>query len=279
MRKGLLAPLYWGLAFLFLGIFFLLYTFQVLLPYQQEIVWGITAGLALAGIGFLVYMAWHPERWWALIPGFLLLSMAIVVYLGTQEQVNGPLLAAVIFVGLGLAHLFIFLTNRSERWWAWVSAGGFFLLTGAMLWGDHVTAPVLGAFLFLGMGLIFLLLYLILPRTGSRWWALLLAATFVITAAFVFIVSAGPTSLWARVWSAALVLLGVLLIVWSLSRGFRRKEKPRPPTAPPSPTFTEPPVTDAAAISVPDQVPPREPAHSPPLEQGEEREDIGEPTS
>ncbi len=255
-NKRSFAPLYWGLGLLALGVFFVLFTFDVLTPYEEELIWGMTGVLGLTGLGFLAYTLWRPRRWWFLVPGFLLLSMATVVYLATQARVAGPILASVIFLGLGLAHVLIFLTDRRERWWAWVVGGSFLVLTAAVLWGGEVSAPVLSAGLFLGMGVVFFLLYVVLPADMPRWWALLLAAAFVVTAAFVFTVSAGPDSLLARGWAIALTLLGIALIGWFVSRSFLRAA---PPPVTPSPPSEPPPLLtpEGSVVPVPDEVPPR----------------------
>ncbi len=260
-RKTILAGLYWGLAFLVVGIFFTLFTFGQLQPYEQQLIWATTLVLGVLGLFFLAYTVWRPQRWWYLIPGFLLLSMAAVVYLGTQEGVGGALLAAIVFLGLALAHLFIFLTNRHERWWAWISSGSFFVLIAALLWGNSFSPPVLGTLLFLGMSLVFLLMYFFLPRTMQRWWTLLLGATFVIAAAFVFSVSVGARSLVGQVWPLLLIALGVALITWSVVRALSRPGRPQAstPTTESAPSVSPAPtgIPDEAVIPVPEDVPER----------------------
>ncbi len=246
--------LYWGGALLVLGLFFILYTFGQLSPYEPQILLGSALLLALLGLFFLVYMAWRPHQWWSLIPGFLLLSMAAAIYLGTRGNIGGTQLAAVIFLGLALAHLFIFLTDRETRWWAWISAGSFFVLIAALLWGGALTPPLLGTFLFLSMGLVFLLLYLLLPHTVQRWWSLLLGAAFIVAAALVFTVSVGTRSWPARLWPLVLIALGAALIVWGLIRLLSRPQRPIPVSPVPSQPADVPP---GAVIPVPEDLPPR----------------------
>jgi len=261
-RRPIWLGVYWGIALLVLGIFFTLFTFGQLKPYEQQLIWTTTLLLGIMGLILIAYMVWRPQRWWYLIPGFLLLSLAVAVYLGTQVGIKGNLLAAVVFSGLAVAYLFIFLTNRHERWWAWISSGSFFLLIAALLWGNAFSPPVLGTLLFLGMGLVFLLMYLFLPKTMQRWWALLLGATFIVVAGLVFSISVGSNSWAGRLWPLLMIALGVAVTAWSLVRLFsrppRRQVPVTPPHTPSAGTGVAGGAPEGAVITVPEQVPERQ---------------------
>ena len=276
-RRPIWLGVYWGIALLVLGIFFTLFTFGQLKPYEQQLIWGTMLLLGVTGLVLIAYMVWRPQRWWYLISGFLLLSLAVAIYLGTQEGIKGELLAAVVFSGLAVAYLFIFLTNRHERWWAWISSGSFFLLIAALLWGDNFSPPVLGTLLFLGMGLVFFLMYFFLPKSIQRWWAMLLGATFVVVAALLFSISVGPNSLAGRVWPLVMIALGVAVTTWSLIRAFSRPSRQPVPVAPTSQPSAGPGVAggmpEEAVITVPEQIPERrkpiEPERSDTPEEGQ----------
>ncbi len=241
MSQRNLTSLYWGVGLLVVGAFFTFFTFGLLAPYVQELVWGATVILALAGVGFLTYVALRPQRWWYLIPGFLLVGMASVVYLGAEGMVEGSALVAIVFGALALAHLIIFLMDREERWWAWIAAGSFLILTVVLALGARLDAALMGPVLFAGLALVFYLLYLFLPARVQRWWALALATTLAITAAFTFTVTVGTESVVARFWPVVVFVAGVAVLAWTVARLFA----PAQPTVPaPAPGAEAPPVPE-----------------------------------
>ncbi len=272
-KQRSLTPLYWGIGLFAVGLFFTLFTFGPLATYQEQIVWAVIALLGLGGLAALAYAVLRTERWWYFIPAFLLLSMAAIVYLGVKQEVQGILLAILLFIGLGLAHLVIFLTDRETRWWAWISAGSFFVLSAVVFFGPRMSPALVGSLLFLGMSLVFYLLYLITPASLRRWWMLALATALIIGAAFTFTMAGAAQASVFRFWPLALILFGVALMAWALVRLFA-------PTAPPTPTYVpKPPTPDTGGegrpgvIPVPEELPERV-APSPPPEP--EAEDQGE---
>lgn len=264
-RQRSLTPLYWGLGLFAVGFFFTLFTFGPLAAYEPQIVWAVIVLLGLGGLATLAYAVLRTERWWYFIPAFLLLSMAAIVYLGVKREVQGLLLAILLFVGLGIAHLVIFLTDRETRWWAWISAGSFFVLSAVVFFGPRMPPALVGSVLFLGMSLVFYLLYLITPASLRRWWILALATALVIGAAFTFTVAGAAQASMFRFWPLALILFGVALTGWALVRLFT-------PTAPPTPaSVPKPPTTETGGESRPSVMPvpeelPERVAPSPPPE-------------
>ncbi len=272
--KQRLMPLYWGLGLLLTGLFFTLFALGPLRAYQQEITWGVVAVLGIGGAGVLAYAALRPERWWSFIPGCLLLSMAGVVYLSVQPQTEGAVLGGLLLVGLGVAHLFIFLSNRQEHWWAWISAGGFFVLALVVVVADRLSVTFIGALLFLGMSVVFYLLYLISPPTLHRWWMATLATVLLVGSAFVVTVAAPTQNSLFRYWPVTLIAAGIALITWTLVRLFTAQ--PAAQTISSAPAAREPIPSDTmpSVIPVPEEPPnraevPSEPA-SPPEDQSTE---------
>ncbi len=255
MTRRKLLPLYWGVGLFLVGLFFTMFVFGPLATYEQEILWGVVGLLGVGGLLALAYGVIRPERWWYFVPAFLLLSMAAIVYMGVSQEIEGRLLTGVLLIGMGLAHLLIFLTDRENRWWAWISAGSFFVLSAAVLLGTNLPPALVGSLLFLGMSLVFYLLYLFTPAAFRRWWMLTLAVTLTIAAAFTFTLSGDVRASPARFWPLLLILVGLALIAWALVQLLTRETpsgpayvsppQPEPPSVPPS--------TDV--IPVPEEMP------------------------
>ncbi len=251
MKRHGKAGLYWGVGLFLVGLFFTFFTFGRLRSYQNEVTWVTIGGLGLAGLAVLAYSLLRPERWWSFIPAFLLLGMAGVVYFGVMRQAPGIWQAAIIFLSLALAHLIIFLTSIEERWWAWVSAGTFFLFTGILIAGHHLSATMIVLMLLLGLALIFYVLYLVMPHKRQRWWSLTLATALAIVGGFTFSAAPETSSSWANYWPLLLILLGIALLVRYLVQVLTAAERQEAALRPgvPSPSSQEASVSPAAAAS------------------------------
>lgn len=258
-RKRSLTPLYWGIGLFAVGLVFTLFTLGPLARYETQVVWAVMVLLGLGGLAALAFGALRPERWWYFIPGFLLLGAAAVVYLGAYRGARGTVLAGILFVALGLGHLLIFLTDRVQRWWAWISAGSFFVLTAVVILASGLSPTVAGALLFFGLSLVFYLLYLFTPSSLHRWWVLALATVLILVAAFTFTVGQRERVALARYWPLALILVGVGLSVWTLARRFAAEPPPAIPTPP------EPVAPSVAGVTpVPEDLPERVTTSTPP---------------
>lgn len=77
----------------------------------------LLAGIALAFL--VIYLSDREERWWALIPFGSVAVMMAVVLLSAQPQVNLALLGAVLFGGMALVFLLIYLLARERQRFAW----------------------------------------------------------------------------------------------------------------------------------------------------------------
>jgi hypothetical protein len=89
----------------------------------------VFAGLALA-FGH-IYLPARAERWWAILPGGFMLVLAAVV--GATSWVTATeLLAALLFVGLGLVFFALYwLDQKRRQWWALIP-GSVLLVFGAI---------------------------------------------------------------------------------------------------------------------------------------------------
>lgn len=226
------------------GLFMLLLNFGALSAYEPLAQYVAAAALAAGGIGFFIAFAAAPANWWRLIPGWMLLAIGVMVFLTTFPAVGGPVIAAVLFTGLAVAFAHIYLLNRIVNWWA-IIPGGFLAVLGLVIvLSSAVTRlETLGAVLFVGLGLVFALVYLLGERR-RQWWALMPAG--VLGFFGVFVLTTGTDAPSARLvrWWPLLVVLAGLAVGWA---GLRRRtpqalQVNRAPSAP---------ITPAAATARP----------------------------
>ena len=203
-RTGRLA---WAIAFALSGIGLLLFNFGFFTAYEPFIQYTL-AGLLVLGalVAFGNYLS-QRSHWWRLIPGWTLLALASMIALVTVETVDRRLVAALLFWGQALAFGHIYLLNRQDRWWV-IIPGGFMLVLGGVIALSSRTqnTDILGAVLFTGLGVVFLLLYLLGSHT-QHWWALIPGMVLIVFGLFLLSVEDQASPLW-RWWPILLVLLG-----------------------------------------------------------------------
>ena len=266
--------LLWGSGLFLVGVFLLLVNAGALDAYAP--VWQyILAGLfAVGGIAFLVLFVRDVVRWWPIIPAFTLLTTGVIIFLTTQAKLAGEMLGAILFFGVALAFAVIFLLDR-HRWWA-VIPGGVLLLVSATtaLSTLQVRPNVLSATLFIGMGAVFLFVYLLGPLKREVWWALVPATALIAFGLFTFVFSGatgGPQLFVVTWWPALLVVLGIVLLVRGFARLGSRTLPAADLTLPPLPAPGEvPPASSTAVIQPQDKTaafvktaPPTPPAAAP----------------
>ncbi len=207
----------WGIAILLLGIAILLFNFGVFEAYALYGAYAVAAVLSLGGLAFLIALVFNTERWVLTIPGFTLLSLGVVVFLSTLDTIAPEYMGALFLIGLALGFLVLFLSNRQERWWALLQAC---IVAVVALVGVGVgVLPVeqLGSLLFGGLGLSFLLLYLVGGNHKVFAWTLIVAAVLLIFAAALLAASFGTESLVVRLWPILLVLIGGFILARAIT--------------------------------------------------------------
>jgi hypothetical protein len=180
-----------------------------------DLLWVLLFGAG--GAVFVYVFLVNRANWWAVIPGFVLLSLAaLMAFDWLAPELGGDWEGALFLGGIGLAFWVVYLASR-ENWWAVIPGG--VLLTLALVVGlsSGLEGVEVGGVFFLGLGLTFGLLSLVRTPEGRMKWALIPAAVLLVMG---LLITATATAVLKYVWPAALVLVGLYLIVRTF--GFRR---------------------------------------------------------
>ncbi len=215
----------WSFSLIVGGFVLLLFNFgwlDVYAPWPQAVLAG---ACAVAAAVFFVGYARNHQEWWRLLPAWTLTSLAAMVLTGTFARVDRALIAAQLFGGLALAFGSIYLPARAERWWA-ILPGGFMLVlavvVGASPW--VTTTELLAALLFVGLGLVFFLLYF-LDQKRRQWWALIPGSVLLVFGLLALstgrVAESEAQAGLLRWWPLALILAGLLV-------GVRPRRTPQP---------------------------------------------------
>lgn len=211
-RRTLIALL--GLAAVLLGVIGLVYNFGLLTDYLDLAAY-VTAGLLAAiGLAFLLLLVFQQDRWLYAIPATSFLALASVVYLATLESIESSWLGALFLTGIAAGFLLLFISNRQERWWALLQAGtiGVIALVSLGIGVPAKSEAILGAALFGGFALSFLLVFLVAGDMKRFLWALIMAAVLAIFAMTILAAALGEQNLVIRLWPVALILIGAFMV-------------------------------------------------------------------
>jgi hypothetical protein len=166
-----------GILLIAAGIFMLLDRFGVMtniLPY----IWIVL--FAASGVVFLVVYATDRRHWWALIPGFTLLGLSVVS--GTEILLPDFLdeLGGGIFLGgIALSFWLIFVLHR-EHWWAGIPAGVLTTLAVIAGMSTSMAGMTTAVVFFVGLGLTFLLIFIVPTTKGRMTWPLIPAGILIV---------------------------------------------------------------------------------------------------
>jgi hypothetical protein len=166
-----------------------------------DIFWGL---VFLAGAAYFLYrFVGDPHsHWWAAIPGFALAGLSAESLL---PRVLGDW-GGVFFLGaLGLGFFAVYLSGR-DRWWAIIPGGILITLAFVAFLTDRLGVEQSGGFLFIGLGLTFLLVAVL----ASMRWAYVPGIVLLVLGALVGTIYAGAFD---YVWPAALILAGLFLVL------------------------------------------------------------------
>jgi hypothetical protein len=203
--------LFWAAVSILAGGLLLVFNLGLLDRYEPLAQYIVAGLLALGGAAILISYLVRRTNYWRLMPGWTLLALAGTVYLSTLPDVPQPYLASLIFLGLALAFATIYLVNRHEHWWAIIPGGFMLVLGGVIALSARVTRlETLGTALFVGMGLVFFLVYL-LAGVRRHWWALIPGGVLVLYGLVIYSVDNAVQGALLRWWPAALLIVGAVL--------------------------------------------------------------------
>ena len=178
------------------------------------IFWAII--FCIGGILLLYIFLANRVHWWAIIPGFLLLSVAaLLVVEEFAPDLGGDWEGVLVLGGIGAAFWVIYFMKR-EQWWAIIPGG--VMVTLALVTGLSSTldSDVAGGVFFLGLGLTFGLMAFLPSSEGRMKWAPIPGAILLIIGA---VIMSASTEVFKYLWPAALILVGIYLIVRVFGRG------------------------------------------------------------
>ena len=160
-----------------------------------------------AGLLFLVrYLISGLKKWGYLFPACVLGALAVIIALAETGK-NDEFLGSLIFIAVAIPFLVAFLTNIRENWWALIPAFGCLVLATVINFADTVAGEWIGALIMYGIGLPFLLVYLV---NRTRRWALIpgLILVGIGTLSLVSVINA-----WANIF-VSLVIAGIFFYVY-----------------------------------------------------------------
>lgn len=210
--RNLPRTLLWALGLIGSGLVLLIWTLELLAPYEPWPQGLMALLLALIGAGFFTKRLGMQNQW-RFIPGWIMVSLVLMVLFSITPGVPDAVVAALLFLGVGTAFTHIYLLDRQNHWWAILSAGFnlvIFLMVAATSWTTNIN--MIGALLFGGMGAVFLLVYWLSPNR-QHWWSLIPGAVLLLFGLVLLTAGQDEQQAYLRWWPLLFVLAG-LTIVW-----------------------------------------------------------------
>jgi hypothetical protein len=161
----------------------------------------------LLAIGAAIFLFWYfsdRSRWWAAIPGFTLAGMAASALLLDRLGWGGLVFLGSIGVGFWAVYI-----RRPDQWWAIIPGGVLLTLGFSSALGEVFSIADTGGVFFVGLGLTFLLVALLVKMK----WAYIPAAVLLILG---FVFGTPFTGGLDYVWIGILLVAGLLLVISAL---------------------------------------------------------------
>ncbi|HZJ09093.1 MAG TPA: hypothetical protein VFD39_05315 [Trueperaceae bacterium] len=190
----------------------------------SNLLWSLVFFAAAAALVWL-YVG-DTSRWWALFPGFAALAVALAILAGSTGGLVLLALSGAIFLTL-------YVTDRGRRWALLV--GGALMSLALMAFFETVFTPAdNGWWLFFGLALTFLALYLRRPAGAGSWnlFAAIALGAMALLALF--------TGRIVETLIALMLLAGGAFMLWreashgAAARSYAEPTLPNPLTTPPA---------------------------------------------
>ncbi|MCU0502200.1 MAG: hypothetical protein MUC51_10620 [Anaerolineae bacterium] len=229
----------WAVFLLLAGAFLLLNNLKVFREFGD----GLWGGLfAVVGLGFLIWFLIDRQRTWRAIAGFPLLTIGVLLLLDWRGINLGVWQAALVLFGVALGFWTVLLSGE-DTWWALIPAGVLTLMGVLIGFQARLSEAAWLAIFFLGLGVVFGLLYLLRLGQQDTAWAGVPAAAFLLIGVVTLVGASNVTGLIAQWWPILLLVAGVIMLILALQR-------PKP-TAPPAAASESPAGPPAGQLVAP----------------------------
>lgn len=202
----------WGAIIILVGIFLLLLTTDIL-DININTSWLFGFFFFLAFVFFIgIYFSTHRQQFWPLIPGIIMLGLSLLI-VSDEMGLKGTSGAGLFMLSIGLSFLAVYVFHP-EHWWAIIPAGIVGSVSLVIFFGDLLGVSLM----FLGMGLTFFALYLVLLSTEDKHWWPLIPGGILAFMGILFLFF-GPLEFGNYLLPAALIIAGIILIIKSIKGG------------------------------------------------------------
>lgn len=166
MMKSRLINLFWGLVLVAAGVVFYLREIGLIdFEVFSETVWAAVFGV-LAFFFLLTYLVKGVGHWGWLFPALIFGAVALTI--ATAGTALGDALSgAPILLSVGIPFIVAYILEPQNRRWALIPAWVMAVLTAVIFLEPHVNDNLIGAMVLFGIGLPFLVVYLM--DTTRRW--------------------------------------------------------------------------------------------------------------
>jgi hypothetical protein len=190
-----------GILLVAVGVLVLLQNLHIIRS-GLSLLWSL---LFLAAGAIFTYLYFKDRtNWWAIIPGFTLLGIGGLILLSWALPAVGDTLGTFLLLGAMGASFFVIYANRREHWWPIIPGGVLITVAISTLLEDLIRPAFdTGSLILIGLGVTFLLVYLLSPSTKRMTWALYPAGILAAIGVFIGIATSplisyvGPLALLA----------------------------------------------------------------------------------
>jgi hypothetical protein len=202
-----------GILLVAVGVLVLLQNLDILRG-GLSLLWSL---LFLAGGAIFTYMYFTDrDHWWPIIPGFTLLGLGMLILLTWAIPGIGDTLGTTLFLCAIGASFFMIYARRRDQWWP-IIPGGVMIMVAIVALIDDLGSLGFdsGSVFMVGLGLTFLLVYLLSPSTKKMTWALWPAGILAAIGLFIGITT---SPLMGYLGPAALLAIGGFLVYRAVAR-------------------------------------------------------------
>lgn len=206
--RGTRQILVWSIVLILVGLLLLVGQFTEIGP------WVWFAILAVGGLCALGLFLGDRSDWVMLLTAYILWAIAILIAVETLDFLPDEVISVYVLLAIACPFLAVYLRNRDQWWWlipayTLAAVGGVVILAE----GAGVSENLITAYVMFAIAAPFFVVYV---RNRSQWWSLI-PGGIMAAIGLGFLIAANAFAV-----LGALALIGLGL--WSLVRGFRRKE-------------------------------------------------------